>query len=904
MDQLDKAIFNINQNICKNIKEVEGRGFLSQNILGQLRNFVEHISLKLYCYDNQKSMEVSYENFKIGNNHVSRFSKYAFLREFHELLQISASHYTLDENCSERLMLKYYEFLIRIKELLKGKIEFEILSNLNDFPIYQDTQLTKYYKAISDAINNPNLKFDRVAYRDRYYIHKVKPFFIDDKIYYEVTYFVANDHTSKNNRIIGFTDQPIISNYSSLLWVKKVFINIFGEQMPIFIIDKWEVSIRPCEFNKLRDIFKLDFPDIQTSSPEYRNLMIFIKQFRMNLVRLIELEDSMYKSAKKMILQNSKTEKIFLILDLARDLINKNKDGSRVVRYLLFTMSNQILKEQYDDELVNGNPKLSHLRLAWQCIPFDQIPFDSGLKNHNPRLTDLLSCIPSKDREDELFARQIKNNSEIKGKLFTPLEEITNFDDVPSLIQKYNSKLYYRHIARKLNLLYGKYVYIDGYKEDVVYIIKELKKMSLVGIRGYSQSVQSWLQSSPRGIDDEIKTNCLKSMFENSKVALIYGAAGTGKTTLVNYISNYFSSSNKLFLANTNTAVDNLRRKVNAPNSQFSTIAKLKTCTQTCDILVIDESSTVSNSDFRDILSNIQFDFLIAVGDTYQIESIRFGNWFDIAKEYLKSSSYELKTTYRTENDSELKKVWDKIRENESDILEYLSRNNYSKSLSPELFAPSMKNEVILCLNYDGVYGINNINTLMQAHNPSKSIQWGTSEYKIGDPILFVDSPRFSPLIYNNVKGIIHRIEVDRTGSMITFDIKLLDLSLTDYDLRLYPSLELLGNDDEGRSIIRFSVNKHKSTDYDLNDLTSVVPFQIAYAISIHKAQGLEYDSVKIVISKEVEEDISHSIFYTAVTRTKSKLAIYWSPESEKYILENLKHRNNARDIALLQKLL
>ncbi|WP_366123861.1 helicase C-terminal domain-containing protein [uncultured Campylobacter sp.] len=46
----------------------------------------------------------------------------------------------------------------------------------------------------------------------------------------------------------------------------------------------------------------------------------------------------------------------------------------------------------------------------------------------------------------------------------------------------------------------------------------------------------------------------------------------------------------------------------------------------------------------------------------------------------------------------------------------------------------------------------------------------------------------------------------------------------------------------------------------------------MAYAISIHKSQGLEYDSVKIVITREIEENISHNIFYTAITRAKKYL--------------------------------
>ena len=46
-------------------------------------------------------------------------------------------------------------------------------------------------------------------------------------------------------------------------------------------------------------------------------------------------------------------------------------------------------------------------------------------------------------------------------------------------------------------------------------------------------------------------------------------------------------------------------------------------------------------------------------------------------------------------------------------------------------------------------------------------------------------------------------------------------------------------------------MHKLKSADEDGDDHGSrtVVPFQVAYAVSIHKAQGLEYNSVKIVIT-------------------------------------------------------
>ena len=52
--KIDKHILDIDQNICKNIdliKSTGERGFSSQNIMNVLRNFVEHIALKVYNHD-------------------------------------------------------------------------------------------------------------------------------------------------------------------------------------------------------------------------------------------------------------------------------------------------------------------------------------------------------------------------------------------------------------------------------------------------------------------------------------------------------------------------------------------------------------------------------------------------------------------------------------------------------------------------------------------------------------------------------------------------------------------------------------------------------------------------------------------------------------------------------------
>ena len=486
--------------------------------------------------------------------------------------------------------------------------------------------------------------------------------------------------------------------------------------------------------------------------------------------------------------------------------------------------------------------------------------------------------------------------------LFTPKKDIVGFDNIDALISTYNRKLYLpKHEHRKL-MTFHDFVYIKGYADDSAFIIQKLRDLATSGIAQYTGSVDSWLNKGSYSIDSPEKREALRNMFAKSQVALIYGSAGTGKSTLINHISNFFSNQKKLYLANTHPAVDNMRRKVTASNGEFNTIASFiseKNQHTECDVLIIDECSTVSNSDMRKVLEKAEFKLLALVGDVYQIESIYFGNWFDIARNFIsKDSIFELTHPYRTQNEN-LLTVWERVRNLDIAILEPMVKSKYSIRLDESIFSHAEEDEIILCLNYDGLYGINNINRFLQNSNPSPAIQWGIGLYKVDDPVLFNESERFSPLIHNNSKGRIVGITTEEMK--IWFEIEL-DCVINELDAYEY-DFELMDASESGNSIIKFNVDKYRSTDEDDDYSDTVVPFQVAYAVSIHKAQGLEYRSVKIVITNETEERITHNIFYTAITRAKENLKIYWSPETEKSVLEKLSVRDSSRDANLMKQL-
>jgi energy-coupling factor transporter ATP-binding protein EcfA2 len=894
MSEITSHILDIDKTISKNIKkfDVNERGLLSQNILSQLRNFVEHIALKVFEDAQQTELNNNYENIKNAIEYIKARGDLKFLSRFHKLLQITASHYTLNEESSERLLLKYFEYVIKIKSFLNNTYNLDVLQNLEDFPIQTDSNLKEYYEKISSLIKKPEGNRKKTNYKDRYYIQKIKPFFVKNEIYYEVTFRRANDYTSKFDRIIAFTKLDILGNYAVKLSISTDFIEILDKKMPIQIIDSWQVSIRPCEIDNFAKIFGVKSKI--SSGEESYELMKYLTSSGLNLIEVISLNDWYYEYVKKTVTEKAKASRIFQILDKCREMSKTKSKGYNLLRYLLLRLNNKIIKKQY-----NNSPcaLLSNLNLEFGCIPFDKMPFNSALINHNPKLSDLFASVDTEDRKHEILARHIKNNTEQKGQLFTAFNEIENFDNVEELISQWNDNLYWKHKNRRIES-FKKNVFIKGYEADTFNIIDKIKDISLTGIKNYKNSIESWLNSTSYKIDCEEKKSALKNLFESSKVALIYGAAGTGKSTMINHISNFFDKESKLYLANTNPAVDNLKRNIKVANCNFKTITKFSWSKETeYDILIIDECSTVSNSDMLKILNKAKFRLLILVGDVFQIESILFGNWFSIIKYFIPASSvFELEKPYRSNNQI-LLRLWGRVRNIEDNILETLTKNEYSKTLDNSIFQNAEEDEIILCLNYDGLYGINNINSFLQSSNNNQAFVWGTQTYKVEDPIIFNESGRFSPLIYNNLKGKILGIEL--LDEQIQFDIEV-NLVLNEFDTEWY-DFELLDDSENANSVIRFTVDKYKSTDDDDDDSTNIIPFQVAYAVSIHKAQGLEYNSVKIVITDEVEEMISHNIFYTAITRAKENLRIYWTPESEKKIIESFKTKFNKKDFALLK---
>lgn len=904
MVSITERIKNTDKIICRYLDQVDAasRGVISQDILSHLTDLVEHIMLRLYATDDY--IDDTEENISHAIQHAQTDQNLKQLYRFHYFLQTITAHYALDEDNSERLMLKYYRYLIEIKNISRQYLGIRILHNLNKFPLNLDRSLQEYYGKIAEKVDRYYLH--PTCANDRYYIQKIKPFFVDEQIYYEVTFTPANDWHNKTNRLIAFTKLQVMSNYACKFHLVSENIEILGTTMPISIIESWEISIRNCEFKNF--MFLITGTYVNAHISEQRAICGFLTKTGYTLNEVINFPDNIYDQVTAGWKAASKTSVFTDVLSYCRRLIRGGASGQNVLRYLLFSMENVLIKDQRDTE---KNSNLSNLFLKYGCLPFENMPYFNSLIGHPLKLGSVFSCIPAQNHKPEMLARKVKINTEVKGRLFTPVSEVEgSFQDIPKLVRDFRDALYYKHRDRSKMVIEDGQIYINGYKEDTCTIIRKLCELSQEGIPNYSDDVEFWLIFGGYPIDCDEKINILKQMFAESKVAIIYGSAGVGKSTMINHVAHYFEDKQKLFLAHTNPATDNLRRRVDADNSSFSTIAKFTksyNMPTEYDLLVIDECSTVSNEEMVAVLNKATFKYLLLVGDTYQIDAIQFGNWFSAVQHFIKPSSvFELTKPYRTDN-QDLLELWSNVRKMEDDTQGLINKRSLSLNVDKTLLTTINQNEAILCLNYDGLYGINNMNRFLQQNNPNPPVYWGIQCYKVNDPILFLESNRFSPLIYNNMKGRIVGINILDQGKLeerIGFDIEL--ENKIDEDEAKWMDLQVLPSSTEENTVVRFEVNKIKSTDEDDDSNTSrtIVPFQLAYAVSIHKAQGLEYDSVKIVITDEIDELITHNIFYTAITRARKELRIYWTPEVEAKVITRIKPRDMTEDVELLKKYL
>lgn len=700
---------------------------------------------------------------------------------------------------------------------------------------------------------------------------------------------LAGLYATKFNRLTVYSKLNISSNYSIQISYCNVNTNLWGKNNTIKYVTGWKVAIDPICLNKLGKILYVPLKLSRTYG-EYISLMDFLTSTGMNLLEIINLQEDRFKCALENIYQKTNTAMFKeILLKLRKEYASgSSKFGCHTIRYILLNLHEEILEPLLP--LPYETKRLAdELYITTKCYPFEKNPFISNLagrKTQKGNIHDILAINSDNNLLKAMMPYRIiesliKKTGELyfDSSLVAPMKEI----------QQYNNRLdsWEKGEGFSINETNG-LLSIASYVDTTLSILKRLISLSKVSNKEQELINSRFLKNSNIAFDDPLKKIVLEKAFVKSQLLLIYGAAGTGKTTLMKHLSDLFKSSQKLYLAKTHTALQNLKRRINSVNNaSFESVDSFvkKSFQVSYDVVFIDECSIIDNRTMKSLLERISDKTLIVLaGDIYQIESIDFGNWFYYAKDVIMTdgANIELLNNWRTEK-QELKTLWDEVRMKKPLITEKLVIDGpISANIGEDIFAPIDEDEVILCLNYNGKFGLNNMNLYFQnANNKSEPFTWAEWTFKIGDKVIFVDTKR-SALLYNNLKGRI--VNICKNESSITFTV--------DVDAVLTAS-QCSGEDfefikaDNKSTRIRLVVLADDENITEENRSKTIIPFQIAYAVSIHKAQGLEFNSVKIIIPPINAEKISHSIFYTAITRAKEHLKIYWSAETMKTIISS-----------------
>ena len=103
---------------------------------------------------------------------------------------------------------------------------------------------------------------------------------------------------------------------------------------------------------------------------------------------------------------------------------------------------------------------------------------------------------------------------------------------------------------------------------------------------------------------------------------------------------------------------------------------------------------------------------------------------------------------------------------------------------------------------------------------------------------------------------------------------------------------------DEKDRIIKIQFDDEKVAWYDYGELDQI---EHSYAITIHKAQGSEFDVVIMLAPQSAPMLLTRNLLYTGITRAKKLLIIIGSERVVNYMIQNVdsKKRNTGLDYIL-----
>lgn len=409
-----------------------------------------------------------------------------------------------------------------------------------------------------------------------------------------------------------------------------------------------------------------------------------------------------------------------------------------------------------------------------------------------------------------------------------------------------------------------------SHEEDKVIKDIDLKIKELEELLGITYNEQQFLA---------IKNSILK------KFIIITGGPGTGKTTIMKGVTELYRTINKLgyselqekiaLLAPTGRAAKRMSESTLLKASTIHRFLKWQKETNKFQVneynksrvefVIIDEASMIDTYLMANLLKGISANCkIVLVGDDHQLPSVGPGQVLHDLIESNSLEKVELTELYRQGKDSNILSLAYDIRQGKVNekIFNIGEDLTFIKSTPDQVIDNileitdtykdlSYKDFQILCPMYKTIAGIDEINKHVQNRINKKSkskkeLPYGDVIYREEDKVLqLTNMPDEN--VYNGDIGIIKEIKTSPKKEIII-----------DFD----------GN------IVKYTPSNFAN-------------FRLAYAISIHKAQGSEFDVVVIPIVKNFNKMLYRKLIYTGITRSKKKLYLIGDLASLNYAVSN-----------------
>lgn len=436
-----------------------------------------------------------------------------------------------------------------------------------------------------------------------------------------------------------------------------------------------------------------------------------------------------------------------------------------------------------------------------------------------------------------------------------------------------NSLYFAEHgIHKNLTRLMGKNGFKPFPRADVEAAIAELETMSSLTY-------------------DDIQKEAIVQAITNP-LFILTGGPGTGKTTVINGIIAVYAILHKIDLtgnreecpvllaAPTGRAARRMNELTGLPSATIHRHLGLVEGQEEsyrddyldADFIIVDEFSMVdtwlANQLFQNISSQTQ---VLIVGDAEQLPSVSPGQVLADLLKIDKLPSITLERIYRQSDDSTIVTLASQIRqgalpsdfrEKKADRSYFEAQNEQIPALIERIVGAAIKsgipaNEVqILAPMYRGAAGIDQLNTMTQALlNPLKD---GELEF-------------------------LHNEQAFRQGDRVIHLVNDAEANVFNGDLGYISDLLPAKYTDSKQDEITINFDGSEVT-YPRNEWYKIT---LAYAMSIHKSQGSEFQVVILPITRTSHRMLQRNLVYTAITRSKSKLILLGEISAFDYAVKN-----------------